>query len=346
MRRLSSNLSLTTTRVAWARSLSLAMLGLSPAAQALQPSSSQPKPPKPPKLSATARAVAAKRAALGDAPVGKHKWLGGTVTPEGDIVGIPSHAPSVIKVTPGDEPEIEFLGEGQLGPQRGGWNVKFKWLRGMTVGDACYGIPAWADSVMKLSLDTWEVTTFGEEELRPAALAADAARVAAKRERTLRRKKELLRLQERQSSGAEGGEEEEEDEAKQGGGERDGRVEGVDEEEEDEEDDEEDTDVMGWRWMWHGAALADDGKTIYAIPACADRVLRVDTATGDVRRVGPVLRGMQKWYGGIKGAPGSDGAIYGMVGSAPSRVCMQQNHISVCFPRDGTTGGRIGRLMS
>ena len=64
----------------------------------------------------------------------------------------------------------------------------------------------------------------------------------------------------------------------------------------------------GWRWMWHGVALADDGRTIYAIPACADRVLRVDTVTGDVKRVGPAMPGMQKWYGGIKGAPGSDGA--------------------------------------
>ena len=154
-------------------------------------------PPQPPAARASATSFAMKAAAAarkggpaGLYPEGKHKWLGGAVTPDGDILGIPSHAPSVVKVTPGDEPVIEFLGEGMAGlnPQRNGWSVKFKWLRGMVVGDACYGIPAWADSVMKVCLKTWAVTTFGEEELRPAALAADAARVSAKKESTLQRK--------------------------------------------------------------------------------------------------------------------------------------------------------------
>ena len=213
----------------------------------------------------------------------KHKWLGGAVTPAGDIIGIPSHAPSVIRITPGEEPRIEFHGEGQLNNMRKGSRLRFKWLRGMVVGDAIYGIPAWADSVVKVCLNSWSVSTFGEEELRPLALSADALREASRKEKATKRREQRF--------------EETEVDVESGA--------------------EEDTAALGWRWMWHGAALADDGKTIYAIPACADRVLRVDTSTGEVRRVGPRMPGMQKWYGGIKGAPGSDGAVYGVPYGAP-----------------------------
>jgi len=64
------------------------------------------------------------------------------------------------------------------------------------------------------------------------------------------------------------------------------------------------------RWKWHGGVVAANGS-IYAIPACADRVLRIIPRTGEVRLIGDeLLPGVEsKWYGGLLGC---DGAIYGM----------------------------------
>ena len=69
-------------------------------------------------------------------------------------------------------------------------------------------------------------------------------------------------------------------------------------------------------WMWHGAALGRDGN-IYAIPANAEQVLRVDTKALTVSLIGPKLHpGLKnKWYGGIM-AP--DGSIWGIPYNAPA----------------------------
>lgn len=68
------------------------------------------------------------------------------------------------------------------------------------------------------------------------------------------------------------------------------------------------------RWMWHGAGLSDDTSSssspaIYCVPSNAARVLKVNILTDELTEIGPVLRGQNKWYGGIRGR---DGCIYGM----------------------------------
>lgn len=68
--------------------------------------------------------------------------------------------------------------------------------------------------------------------------------------------------------------------------------------------------------MWHGAGLSTKPTekspmgAIFCIPSNAERVLKVDIATDEVRAIGPSFKeGQNKWYGGIVG---KDGAIYGM----------------------------------
>mmetsp|Transcript_25484 Transcript_25484/g.63061 ORF Transcript_25484/g.63061 Transcript_25484/m.63061 type:complete len:274 (-) Transcript_25484:214-1035(-) len=70
--------------------------------------------------------------------------------------------------------------------------------------------------------------------------------------------------------------------------------------------------------MWHGGQLGRDGM-IYAIPANADRVLRIDPSRNEVALIGPVLHhGVRsKWYGGITA---NDGSIWGMPYNAPSAL--------------------------
>ena len=77
---------------------------------------------------------------------GRHKWLGGCFTADGDtIVGIPSHSKRAIKLTPSDG-SISTFG----GPHEG----QFKWLRGVLAPNkAIYGIPAHAESVLKITPD-------------------------------------------------------------------------------------------------------------------------------------------------------------------------------------------------
>ena len=69
--------------------------------------------------------------------------------------------------------------------------------------------------------------------------------------------------------------------------------------------------VPGGEWQWHGAALGLDG-CIYAVPAGATRVLKIDpflnvcTLLGDV----DLEPGMDcKWYGGLRSADGCIWAI-------------------------------------
>ena len=71
-------------------------------------------------------------------------------------------------------------------------------------------------------------------------------------------------------------------------------------------------------WLWHGGSLGTDGN-VYAIPANASRVLKIEPVTGRVSLIGPLLHpGLtNRWYGGIKAA---DGAIWGVPYNAPSAL--------------------------
>ena len=60
-------------------------------------------------------------------------------------------------------------------------------------------------------------------------------------------------------------------------------------------------------WLYHGGNLASDGY-IYAIPATAPRVMKIDPRQETTHYIGPNFQGKAKWYGGIMGI---DGCIYG-----------------------------------
>lgn len=61
-------------------------------------------------------------------------------------------------------------------------------------------------------------------------------------------------------------------------------------------------------WLYHGGNLAADGF-VYAIPASAPRVMKIDPVNNTTEYIGPEYPGKAKWYGGI---PGADGCIYGI----------------------------------
>jgi hypothetical protein len=61
-------------------------------------------------------------------------------------------------------------------------------------------------------------------------------------------------------------------------------------------------------WLYHGGNLAADGF-IYAIPASAPRVMKIDPREETTDFIGPQFQGKAKWYGGVTG---SDGCIYGI----------------------------------
>jgi hypothetical protein len=61
-------------------------------------------------------------------------------------------------------------------------------------------------------------------------------------------------------------------------------------------------------WLWHGGNLATNG-CIYAIPANAKRVLKVDCRNLTCQFIGPTFPMRQKWYGGLLAA---NGCVYGI----------------------------------
>jgi hypothetical protein len=61
-------------------------------------------------------------------------------------------------------------------------------------------------------------------------------------------------------------------------------------------------------WLYHGGNLATDG-IVYAIPASAPRVMKIDARKETTEYLGQEFMGKAKWYGGIIGC---DGCIYGI----------------------------------
>jgi len=61
-------------------------------------------------------------------------------------------------------------------------------------------------------------------------------------------------------------------------------------------------------WLYHGGNLSDDGY-VYAIPASAPRVMKIDPVNETTEYIGPEFQGKAKWYGGITGC---DNCIYGI----------------------------------
>jgi hypothetical protein len=84
-----------------------------------------------------------------EALVGQTLYLGGEVGSDGKIYYIPGHAPRVLQL----DPDTDMLQ--QIGPELPG---KFKWLRGVPVGDCIYALPCHADSVLRIHVPTGEIT--------------------------------------------------------------------------------------------------------------------------------------------------------------------------------------------
>ena len=95
--------------------------------------------------------------------IGEHKWLGGAVDPKtGDIFGIPSHAISIICISPPKDESEPIQGDdsntrAQIStvPLPNEYkDCKFKWLRGIVHEGYLYGIPAWSThGVLKVRLE-------------------------------------------------------------------------------------------------------------------------------------------------------------------------------------------------
>lgn len=92
----------------------------------------------------------------------------------------------------------------------------------------------------------------------------------------------------------------------------------------------------GTRWKYHGAVVAS-GSKIVCIPACAERVLIIESESDGVREIGPAFAGEGKWYGGLLGA---DGCVYGIPFNHDRvlRVDLETNEVSLIGPSLGVGG--------
>lgn len=82
----------------------------------------------------------------------------------------------------------------------------------------------------------------------------------------------------------------------------------------------------GVGWNWHGGQLCADGF-IYAAPANAKRVLKIDPTTLACSLIGPELTGSNKYYGAIMG---ENGCLYCMPYRAANvlKIDPQQQHVT------------------
>ena len=81
---------------------------------------------------------------------GQQLYLGGEVGCDGRIWFIPGHANRVLVLDP--VTDVVQL----VGPELPG---KFKWLRGVPIGECIYGLPCHADSVLRIHVPTETITT-------------------------------------------------------------------------------------------------------------------------------------------------------------------------------------------
>jgi hypothetical protein len=70
-------------------------------------------------------------------------------------------------------------------------------------------------------------------------------------------------------------------------------------------------------WLYHGGNLAAADNFVYAIPATASRVMRIDPREETTEYIGKEYHGKAKWYGGITGI---DGCIYGIPHNVSSEL--------------------------
>lgn len=83
---------------------------------------------------------------------GQTLYLGGEVGVDGKIYCIPGHSPRVLVI----DPETDAVT--QIGPELTSNGTKFKWLRGISLGDVIYGLPCHASDVLRIHVPTRTVT--------------------------------------------------------------------------------------------------------------------------------------------------------------------------------------------
>ena len=84
---------------------------------------------------------------------GQTLFLGGEVGSDGRIYCIPGHSPRVLVIDP-ETDDITQIGPNELVSN----GTKFKWLRGIPVGDVIYGLPCHASEVLRIHVPTQTVT--------------------------------------------------------------------------------------------------------------------------------------------------------------------------------------------
>jgi hypothetical protein len=203
---------------------------------------------------------------------GTSLYLGGEEGPNQKIYCIPGHATQVLCInTVTDEVH-------PIGPVFDASNMilngKYKWLRGIVIGDIIFGLPCHADCVLRIDTKSDEVTTipipyeeYFDNKIPLLALPSDAPTSSSSSPQsctsnTATAAATTRAYQERHQP-----------------------------------------------WKYHGGAISPQDGCIYAIPQTSRRVLRIDPITEKCSFVGPELEGRCKWYGGVVG--NTDGAIYG-----------------------------------
>ena len=83
---------------------------------------------------------------------GQTLYLGGEVGSDGKIYCIPGHASRVLVI----DPDTDHVT--QIGPELSSNGTKFKWLRGVPVGDVIYGLPCHASEVLRIHVPTRTIT--------------------------------------------------------------------------------------------------------------------------------------------------------------------------------------------
>ena len=231
-----------------------------------------------------------------EALVGQTLYLGGEVGADGKIYFIPGHAPRVLQLDP-ETDELRLVGPVLPG--------KFKYLRGVPVGDIIYGLPCHADSVLRIDTRSGVVTTL--DIPYEAALAnADADEAAQQRAQ----------------------------EWKYHGGNVspiDGCIYAVPQSATYVLKIDPRTDTctlvgpaLPGRWKWYGGVIGKPDGAIYAVPHDAAHVLRIHPVDG-VTLHGEYATGGHKWHG-ASAAP--DGTIVCVPANADTVLCIQPNAAS------------------
>lgn len=258
---------------------------------------------------------------------GDYKWLRGVKCPKsGALYGLPCHADTVLKIIPGDVPEITLVGAGQCGT--GQW----KWHGGvLSPLDGCiYCIPQFAERVLKIdpATDACELIGgpfIGRNKWYGGLMGTDGRIYGVPQNAT-----SVLRIDPAVNGGKcetfgafpEGG-------WKWHGGcvGADGVIYGIPAHAQTvlkiEPGDAPRLSEIGGplrtgrhrsdgKYKYLGGVLGKDGN-VYCIPSDADYVLRIDCATDEVREVGASLEGekivQNKWQNGFLG---EDGVIWGI----------------------------------